>query len=318
MWAKKKWEDGDVPAAREVLEKAFLANPESEAIWLAAVKLEAENGQFEVARALLTRARMVAGTPRVSLFLRLDSTSADSPVQIWMKAVVFERQQGQLDAALSTLEEAITKFPKFAKLYMIQGQIHQSKQNYPQARAAYSAGLKSCPNEPVLWILASRLEEADNKSIKARALLDKARLIMPNNDELWAEAVRVEERSSSAIQAKSVLSRAIQACPASGLLWSMLVWSEPRPTRKARATDAMTKSGKHPLVICTVARLFWQERKVEKAREWFDRAAKAASADELDSGDIWAWWYRFEKEQGTKVGVFLSFVECMGFDDRGE
>ena len=66
MWAKKKWEDGDVPAAREVLEKAFLANPESEAIWLAAVKLEAENGQFEVARALLTRARMVAGTARVS------------------------------------------------------------------------------------------------------------------------------------------------------------------------------------------------------------------------------------------------------------
>ncbi|KAF8324232.1 PRP1 splicing factor, N-terminal-domain-containing protein [Amanita rubescens] len=283
MWAKKKWEDGDVPAAREVLEKAFLANPESEAIWLAAVKLEAENGQFVVARALLTRARMVAGTPR-----------------IWMKAVVFERQQGQLDTALSTLEEAITKFPKFAKLYMIQGQIHQSKQNYPQARAAYAAGLKSCSNEPVLWILASRLEEADNKSIKARALLDKARLIMPNNDELWAEAVRVEERSSGAIQAKSVLSRAIQACPASGLLWSMLVWSEPRPTRKARATDAMTKSGKHPLVICTVARLFWQERKIEKAREWFDRAAKAAGADELDSGDIWAWWYRFEKEQGTK------------------
>ena len=69
MWAKKKWEDGDVPAAREVLEKAFLANPESEAIWLAAVKLEAENGQFVVACTLLTRARMVAGTPRVSLLL---------------------------------------------------------------------------------------------------------------------------------------------------------------------------------------------------------------------------------------------------------
>ena len=81
----------------------------------------------------------------------------------------------------------------------------------------------------------------------------------------------------------------------------MLVWSEPRPTRKARATDAMTKTVKHPLVLCTVARLFWQERKIEKAREWFDRAAKAASADEFDSGDIWAWWYKFEKEHGTKV-----------------
>ncbi|KAF8639331.1 hypothetical protein AX17_001579 [Amanita inopinata Kibby_2008] len=283
MWAKKKWTDGDVPAAREVLEKAFLANPESEAIWLAAVKLEAENGEHEVARALLTRARMVAGTSR-----------------IWMKAIVFERQQGQLDVALQMLEEALRKFPKFAKLYMIQGQIHQSSRNYAQARASYAAGLKACPNEPVLWILASRLEEADNKSIKARSLLDKARLIMPGNDELWAEAVRVEERAGGNLQAKSVLSRAIQACPNSGLLWSMLVWSEPRPTRKSRATDAMTKTGKHPLVICTVARLFWTERKIEKAREWFDRAAKAASADELDVGDIWAWWYKFEKEHGVK------------------
>ena len=62
----------------------------------------------------------------------------------------------------------------------------------------------------------------------------------------------------------------------------------------------MTKSGKHLLMICTVARLFWQERKIEKAREWFDRAVKAAGADEADSGDIWVWWYRFEKEHGTK------------------
>ena len=40
MWAKEKWLAGDVPAAREVLERAFVANSESEQIWLAAVKLE--------------------------------------------------------------------------------------------------------------------------------------------------------------------------------------------------------------------------------------------------------------------------------------
>lgn len=58
---------GDVPGAREVLEKAFVANPESEAIWLAAVKLEAENGELGVARELLVRARTVADTERVRL-----------------------------------------------------------------------------------------------------------------------------------------------------------------------------------------------------------------------------------------------------------
>ena len=41
----------------EVLEHSFIANPESEQIWLAAVKLEAENGEFGVASELLIRAR---------------------------------------------------------------------------------------------------------------------------------------------------------------------------------------------------------------------------------------------------------------------
>ena len=67
MAAKEKWLAGDVPAAREVLERAFVANPESEQIWLAAVKLEAENGELKVARELLIRARTVADTQRVSL-----------------------------------------------------------------------------------------------------------------------------------------------------------------------------------------------------------------------------------------------------------
>ena len=35
---------------------------------------------------------------------------------------------------------------------------------------------------------------------------------------------------------------------------------------------------------------------VEKARQWFGRATTA----DPDNGDIWAWWWLFEKEQGTK------------------
>ena len=66
MWAKEKWLAGDVPDAREVLERAFVANSESEQIWLAAVKLEAENGERDVAKELLVRARTVADTERVS------------------------------------------------------------------------------------------------------------------------------------------------------------------------------------------------------------------------------------------------------------
>ncbi|KAF9234169.1 PRP1 splicing factor, N-terminal-domain-containing protein [Melanogaster broomeanus] len=292
MSAKEKWLAGDVPAAREVLERAFIANPESEQIWLAAVKLEAENGELGVARELLVRARTVADTER-----------------IWMKSTVFERQQGQYDAALETVSTALTKFPKFAKLYMIQAQIHQLQKNYPAARASYAAGLKACPKEVTLWVLASRLEEMDGRSIKARAILEKGRLVNPANDVLWAESVGVEERSGGAAQAKAMLSRGLQECPASGILWSMAIWAEPRPARKSRSVDALKKSKDNAIVTCTVARLFWAERKIEKARQWFSRSV--ATEQDKDVGDHWAWWLKFERQHGTVDYVAEVVKQCV-------
>ncbi|KAJ7119618.1 PRP1 splicing factor, N-terminal-domain-containing protein [Mycena epipterygia] len=293
MWAQKKWADGDVPGARDVLNHALNVIAGSERIWLMTVKLEVESGKIGVARTLLLYARDTVDTGR-----------------LWMKAAVFERQQGNLNDALSITDTGLSKFPTFAKLYMIQGQIHDSLGRTAAARASFSAGLRACSNEPKLWILASRLEEKDNKSIKARSLLEKARLVLPGNELLWAEAVHVEERSGAATAAKSVLARGLQACPASGYLWSMMVWSEPRATRKLRTADAMIKSGKHPSVLCTVARLFWTERKIDKARDWFSRATDAATADGLDIGDIWAWWLDFEREYGTQDQQLAVISAC--------
>ena len=53
-----------MPAARSILSLAFQANPNSEEIWLAAVKLESENNEHERARKLLLKARTNAPTPR--------------------------------------------------------------------------------------------------------------------------------------------------------------------------------------------------------------------------------------------------------------
>ena len=50
------------------------------------------------------------------------------------------------------------------------------------------------------------------------------------------------------------------------------------------------------LFVC-LFRLFWSERKVKKAREWFQRAVKI----DPDLGDTWANFYRFELIHGTEV-----------------
>jgi hypothetical protein len=76
MWAKEKWLGRDVRAAREVLERAFVRNSESEQISLAAITLEAENGVLAVARKLLEHARTVADTERViTTFLLLSANT---------------------------------------------------------------------------------------------------------------------------------------------------------------------------------------------------------------------------------------------------
>lgn len=53
-------------------------------------------------------------------------------------------------------------------------------------------------------------------------------------------------------------------------------------------------------------RLFWSERKITKAREWFHRTVKIDS----DLGDAWAFFYKFELQHGTEVSVSLGTGEA--------
>lgn len=53
-----------------------------------------------------------------------------------------------------------------------------------------------------------------------------------------------------------------------------------------------------------VCRLFWSERKLKKAREWFQRAVKI----DPDLGDTWAYFYKFELIHGTEVRTTACIV----------
>lgn len=60
----------------------FQANPNSEEIWLAAVKLESENNEYERARKLLAKARSSAPTARVSDQEQISSLARSGKVMI--------------------------------------------------------------------------------------------------------------------------------------------------------------------------------------------------------------------------------------------
>lgn len=299
MLAKEKWQAGEIDNARRVLGRAFKQNPNNEDIWLAAVKLEAENGQVDQARKLLETARGEAPTDRV-----------------WMKSAAFERTLGNTEVALDLVNQALQHFPAFAKLWMMKGQIYDIDLDKPlQAREAYATGVKACPKSVPLWLLYSRLEEKLGQLPKARSVLDRARLAVPKNAELWCESVRIERRAGNNKQAETLMERALRDVPkpSQGPLWSEKIWHlTARPQRKPRALEAIKEVDNDPTLLVAVARIFWGERKLDKAQNWFEKAL----VRDPELGDTWAWYYKFLVEHGTEEKRAEVVSKCISVEPR--
>lgn len=125
--------------------------------------------------------------------------------------------------------------------------------------------------------------------------MDKGRLQNPNNPELWLETIRIEYRSGTKAIANNLIAKALQECSNSGILWAEAINLEPRAHRKTKSIDALKKCEHDAHVLLAVSKLFWSERKLHKAREWFNRTLKV----DADFGDAWAYFYKFELLNGT-------------------
>jgi pre-mRNA-processing factor 6 len=298
MWlmaAKEKWLSGNVPGARAILIEAFDANPESEQIWLAASKLEWENSEYQRARVLLSKARDRAPSERV-----------------WMKSALLEAEQGDFKQTLCLLDEGIAKYPTFAKFYMMAGQScmemgkgTEKVGDAKRARDYYQQGIKQCPTSVPLWQLVIRLEESVRGITKARSLMEIARLKLPLNEEIWLESIRLERRAGNVEMAGSLMAKALQDCPSSGILWAEEITTCSKANQKSKSVDALKKCDNDQYVIMAVAKLFEKDRKIPKARKWFDRAV--ALSPRL--GDAWAHYYAFELRNAATVPPSSSSAE---------
>jgi pre-mRNA-processing factor 6 len=296
MSAKDRWTCDGAASARKVLTRAFQANPESEAILLAAAKVEIEVGEYARARSLFAKAR-----------------SSTPSARVYMKSAILERQTRSQRAQLELLDEGVEKFPSSPKLWLMLAQLHEQMPvnagsplregqqcGDPVARAVYADGLRECPNCVPLWCGISRLEERNGMITKARAILERGRKACRGEDDvdkLWAESVTLEVRAGGVSSAgQSMLSRGLKECAASGRLWGLAISMEPRAQQRARSVDALKRCDQNAYVMMEVAKLFWRERKVEKARDWLHRAVKT----DAELGDAWALLFAFESVHGSE------------------
>eukprot|EP00963_Diacronema_lutheri_P007363 scaffold649_cov347-Pavlova_lutheri.AAC.2 len=168
-----------------------------------------------------------------------------------------------------------------------------------------------------LWIFLADLERDAGLLTRARASLEQGRKVRPHCPELWIAAVRLEHRQGEAANAEALMALALKAMPKSGLLWAEALNNTPRVQRKSKAADALGRCPDDGNIIAAVACFFALERKDEKARTWFKRAAAANPRN----GDIWAQWLCFEERRGQQEqinDVTTAFMEQRALPIEGE
>ncbi|KAH9783075.1 TPR REGION domain-containing protein [Citrus sinensis] len=272
-----------------LLRKAVTYCPQAEVLWLmgakekwlagdlAAFKLEFKNRELERARMLLAKARDMGGTEKV-----------------WMKSAIVERELGNNAEERGFIEEGLKRFPSFFKLWLMLGQLEERLGHLKEAKEAYQSGCNQCPNCIPLWYSLANLEEKRNGLnglSKAWAVLSVARSKNPLNPEIWLATIRAESKHGNKKEADSFI------CPNSGILWAELIKMVPHHDRKSKSEDAL---------------LFWHDRKVGKARNWFNKAVSLNP----DTGDFWALYYKFELQHGSVENQKEVLNRCIAAEPK--
>ena len=106
--------------------------------------------------------------------------------------------------------------------------------------------------------------------------------------------------------------KALQQCRTAGILWAESISMEQRAQQKTKSSDALKACDNDPHVILAVSRLFWRDRKEEKARPWCNRAVTI----DPDLGDAWANYVAFETAQGTPEQLEEVVRRCVAADPK--
>lgn len=166
--------------------------------------------------------------------------------------------------------------------------------------------------DPVLFYATSGTAKLSTWVIKDRPQSNPSPLQEPVSSFNW-DCLYLLQCAGSKEEAVDVLSTPLLSLPLLGQvqfadnckIWCFLLgrtkkWNICRALECLQTAVFLWRGSLFPSAFLT--RLFWSERKITKAREWFHRTVKIDS----DLGDAWAFFYKFELQHGTEVSVQLG------------
>lgn len=296
MSAKRKWQQGDIVSARIVLNEANVAIPNNEDIHLASAKLEKEIGEIEKARKWLSKAR----------------EKCLNSVKAWLRSIKLERQEKNLQEAWVLCSEACKRFPLMDKVWVVSAEIKQEAGLLEEARDIYEKSIENIKNSTKLWISYINFEANLKKFARARSILENAKVRIKKNIDLWVTCINLERKADNIEGALYFTAKGLQEVPESGELWALAIELEPKATRKTKIVAALKNCDNDPLVLTAVGKLFWKEKKLDKARRWVERAL--ALSPKL--GDAWAYYIKIcEETEGREKGEEIK-KKCLEAEPR--
>ena len=275
-------EVGDTNAERKILKEGLNAHTSARKLWLMLGQLELRVGDVNAARDAY-----VKGTRRCPL-----------SVPLWLELANLETTTGNHAKARAVLEQARLR---------VTGGLGSAN---PNANSKENSEIAS-----TLWLASVRCERGDAFCFSAPFFGDEIERVMNKNGgtssghfgDRSQNANMFFDKDEAVKASEALMAKALRECPDSGLLWAEQVRSASRPQRKSRSVDALKRCGDDCNVVAAVARLFWIDRKLDKARTWFHRVCTL----DPNNGDHWAVFYKFEGKNGTHEAAEAVLSRCV-------
>lgn len=290
MYAKDKWLlAADVAGARLILSGANNKLPQSEAIWLARVKLEVKNGNFKEGYEISKRA--------------LESNDRHL-ARLWYKHIHLVRFCVYKDMGFASSEElfelssqALDLFPDNYKVYLQRAQIVAGSGDTKLAREVLLVGTRKCPQSVDIWCSLAKLDIETGAAARARSLLDTALLENPQSDRIWHDKIALEIAQKDMVTARQMVNKSLKQFLASPRIWLLNLAMIPKLSHRKNAyLDALKQTNNLTEILLGIGVFFWVEGKLGKAKAWFDRAVNSDG----NYGDALVWSYWFLHKSGFK------------------
>ncbi|CZT98762.1 pre-mRNA-processing factor 6 [Plasmodium falciparum NF54] len=237
-----------------------------------------------------------------------------SSINLWICAIDLQIEKKNYTGARALTEKAKIKI-KYLNSFNNNSHILKSKeiietneQNYDTQDDEYNNlnknmdGSKSVNNTTASNISKSKNELEKKSSVNNNAYIK----IIENYDLLWLKLIEIELCCNNK-NLNPIISEALKECPSSGILWSKAIELENKNLQNSKSVSAFNHCGNNAYVILTVAKLFWVNFKIQKARKWFYRVINLNP----HFGDGWATFLAFEIDQQNEINQKDIINKCI-------